>query len=43
VKIGASALCVYLPSGITAAPGDKIGLAIEPNAARLWAKSGGAA
>ena len=43
VKIGASALCVYLPAGSDAAPGDKIALAIEPNAARLWAKSSGAA
>jgi ABC-type Fe3+/spermidine/putrescine transport system ATPase subunit len=43
VKIGASAFCVYLPAGTSAAPGDKIALAIEPNAARLWAKSHGAA
>jgi ABC-type Fe3+/spermidine/putrescine transport system ATPase subunit len=41
VKIGASALCIYLPSGSNAAPGDKIALAIEPNAARLWAKPSG--
>jgi iron(III) transport system ATP-binding protein len=43
VKIGGRALCVYLPSGSRAAPGDKIALAIEPNAARLWAKPSGAA
>jgi ABC-type Fe3+/spermidine/putrescine transport system ATPase subunit len=43
VKIGASALCIYLPSGSNAAPGDKIALTIDPNAARLWAKPGGAA
>ncbi|HXR87422.1 MAG TPA: ABC transporter ATP-binding protein [Stellaceae bacterium] len=43
VKIGSSALCVYLPSGSRAAPGDKIALAIEPSAARLWAKPSGAA
>jgi ABC-type Fe3+/spermidine/putrescine transport system ATPase subunit len=42
VKIGASALCIYLPSDRNAAPGDKITLAIEPNAARLWAKPSGA-
>jgi iron(III) transport system ATP-binding protein len=43
VKIGSSALCIYLPSDAHAAPGDKIALAIEPNAARLWAKPSGAA
>jgi ABC-type Fe3+/spermidine/putrescine transport system ATPase subunit len=43
VKIGASALSVYLPSGSQAVPGDKIALAIEPDAARLWAKPSGVA
>ena len=38
VRVGASALCIYLPSGHTAVPGDKIALTIDPNAARLWAK-----
>jgi ABC-type Fe3+/spermidine/putrescine transport system ATPase subunit len=42
VRIGASTLCVYLPAASNTAPGDKIALAIEPNAARLWAKPGGA-
>ena len=42
VKIGDSALCIYLPSDSNPAPGDKIALAIEPNAARLWAKPGAA-
>jgi ABC-type Fe3+/spermidine/putrescine transport system ATPase subunit len=41
VKIGAKALSIYLPSGSHAAPGDKIALAIEPDAARLWAKLDG--
>jgi len=41
VKIGAKALSIYLPSGSHAAPGDKIALAIEPDAARLWAKMDG--
>ena len=29
MKIGASALCVYLPTGHTAAPGDKIALVTD--------------
>jgi ABC-type Fe3+/spermidine/putrescine transport system ATPase subunit len=41
VKIGAKALSIYLPSGSHAAPGDKIALAIEPDAARLWTKLDG--
>jgi iron(III) transport system ATP-binding protein len=43
VRIGSIALCFYLPSGSRAAPGDTIALAIEPDAARLWAKPSGAA
>ena len=43
VKIGDIALCVYLPPGTTAARGDKIALAIVPDAPRLWAKAGGGA
>jgi ABC-type Fe3+/spermidine/putrescine transport system ATPase subunit len=43
VKIGTNALTIYLPPGNPAAPGDKIALVIEPNAARLWAKPSGAA
>ncbi|HEX4192992.1 MAG TPA: ABC transporter ATP-binding protein [Stellaceae bacterium] len=42
VKIGGSAVTIYLPPGHQAAPGDKIALAIEPDAARLWAKPSGA-
>jgi ABC-type Fe3+/spermidine/putrescine transport system ATPase subunit len=41
VRIGDIALCVYLPPETNPARGDKIALAIEPDAPRLWPKSSG--
>jgi len=43
VKIGDRALCIYLPSDSNPAPGDRIALAIERDAPRLWTKASGAA
>jgi ABC-type Fe3+/spermidine/putrescine transport system ATPase subunit len=43
VKVGPSAICVYLPPGVRAARGDPIALAITPDAPRLWRKPSGAA
>jgi ABC-type Fe3+/spermidine/putrescine transport system ATPase subunit len=41
VRIGDIALCVYLPPETNPVRGDKIALAIEPDAPRLWPKSSG--